>query len=278
MIQNALLFYVNGERHSPTNIDPTMTLLRFLRNQLELKGTKLGCDEGGCGACTVVVGKLRNGVVEHNAVNSCLLPIGSIHMKHVITVEGVGNVKNAHRIQKAFEKYHASQCGYCTPGFVMSLYGQVKGTSVDIEDCFDGNLCRCTGYKPIVDAARDILCESKTSCVSDFDLAGKCSQEKTTKGGEDNLSTLPSELLTTHRKSVLIDHEKCKWFAPSSIDEALKWYNEHPHSKIISGNTEVGIEAKFKQLSLGEVFYMGDIEDFDSIRKSNEGLIVDAGG
>ena len=117
----------------------------------------------GCGSCTVVVGSfdMSERLVKYISVNSCLAPLCSLHLKHVITIEGLGNSSNIHPIQKALACTHSSQCGYCTPGIVMSLYAQLKGnpksSDHEIEDCFDGNLCRCTGYRPILEGAKAVI-------------------------------------------------------------------------------------------------------------------------
>ena len=131
--------------------------------ELRLTGTKSGCGEGGCGACTVLVScsvDSNTDEIEHRTVNACLAPLCSVNGCHVVTVEGVGSVNssNLHATQTRLAELFASQCGFCTPGIVMSLYGQLKSKSLltlqDMEDGFDGNLCRCTGYRPILDAAK----------------------------------------------------------------------------------------------------------------------------
>ncbi len=131
-----------------------------------LTGSKLGCGEGGCGACTVLISQCvdpHSGYIEHRTVNACLVPICSVDGCHVITVEGLGSVSksNLHPTQSRLAELFGSQCGFCTPGIVMSLYGTINSlqdssslTLHDIEEAFDGNLCRCTGYRPILDTAK----------------------------------------------------------------------------------------------------------------------------
>ncbi|KAG9203659.1 hypothetical protein G6514_002677 [Epicoccum nigrum] len=168
--------YINGKRTTITNPNPHWTLLDYIRAQSNLKGTKLGCGEGGCGACTVVlqVGNHRNGTkrVQYLAVNACLFPLVGIDGKHVITVEGIGNVDRPHPLQERIAKLHGSQCGFCTPGIVMSLYAMVRNSynpetksfhlsdhDIELEGHLDGNLCRCTGYKSILNAAKTFVTE-----------------------------------------------------------------------------------------------------------------------
>ena len=179
-MDDELLFYVNGKRvigtevknfiyllivvhwiffvhsnQSDKNVDPEETLLYYLRNKLHLTGTKLGCGEGGCGACTVMVSAFESGKVVHRAVNACLAPICSMHHCAVTTVEGIGSTQSRlHQVQQALVENHGSQCGFCTPGIVMSMYTLIrnvrKPTEHMIERALQGNLCRCTGYRPIL--------------------------------------------------------------------------------------------------------------------------------
>lgn len=179
-------FYINGRKTVLSNPNPHWTLLDYIRAQPNLKGTKLGCGEGGCGACTVVlqVAEKRSEKkrIKHLAVNACLYPLVGIDGKHVITVEGIGNVDKPHPLQERIAKLHGSQCGYCTPGIVMSLYAVVRNAydpetkkfhlserDIEMEGHLDGNLCRCTGYKPILQAAKTFVTE---------DLKGQLAEEE----------------------------------------------------------------------------------------------------
>ncbi|KAF7155382.1 hypothetical protein CNMCM5623_007453 [Aspergillus felis] len=172
-ISSTLSFYLNGTRIDLQNPNPHWTLLDFIRSQHGLKGTKLGCGEGGCGACTVVLQTrdIRNPRrIRHLAVNACLYPLIGVAGKHVITVEGLGNVDHPHPLQERLGKLHGSQCGFCTPGIVMSLYALIRNAfdpdtldftlcedDIEMKGHLDGNLCRCTGYKPILEAAKTFI-------------------------------------------------------------------------------------------------------------------------
>ncbi|KAH7060693.1 Molybdopterin-binding domain of aldehyde dehydrogenase-domain-containing protein [Macrophomina phaseolina] len=181
-----ITFYLNGTRVELSDPDPHWTLLDFIRAQHGLKGTKLGCGEGGCGACTVVLSSPkvspRTKKVEYLAVNACLFPLVGVDGKHLITVEGLGTVDNPHPLQERIAKLHGSQCGFCTPGIVMSLYALVRNAynpetqefhlsedDIEREGHLDGNLCRCTGYKPILQAAKTFVTE---------DLKGRLAPQK----------------------------------------------------------------------------------------------------
>ncbi|KKY19715.1 putative xanthine dehydrogenase [Phaeomoniella chlamydospora] len=170
-----LNFFVNGTKISLFNPNPHWTLLDFIRSQHGLKGTKLGCGEGGCGACTVVlqVPDARNkSRLRHITVNACLYPLIGVEGKHVITVEGLGSVEHPHPLQERLAKFHGSQCGFCTPGIVMSIYAIIRNAfdqetntfhltedEIEMKGHLDGNLCRCTGYKPILQAAKTFITE-----------------------------------------------------------------------------------------------------------------------
>lgn len=168
-------FAVNNNTIRLDNIATDMTLLRYLRGEQNLAGgltgTKEGCASGDCGACTVLVGRKSAQGVVYRAVNSCILPLGSLHNQYVMTIEGLSNstlLEQLHPVQKAMVDCHGSQCGFCTPGFVMSLAGlHVNGIDLQdvpdsllrpkVLDAISGNLCRCTGYRPIVDAGIQAL-------------------------------------------------------------------------------------------------------------------------
>ncbi|KAI1463005.1 xanthine dehydrogenase [Daldinia caldariorum] len=166
-----LFFFVNGRRVTVRNPDPEWVLLDWIRAQGNLKGTKLGCGEGGCGACTVVIQTVgEDGRLRHNAVNACLFPLVGVDGKSLITIEGLGTVDRPHPLQERIAKMHGSQCGFCTPGIVMSLYALIRSSyqdgkfhlsasDVELQGHLDGNLCRCTGYKPILEAAKTFVLE-----------------------------------------------------------------------------------------------------------------------
>ncbi|KAF7354804.1 Xanthine dehydrogenase/oxidase [Mycena sanguinolenta] len=170
---STLRFFLNGTPIvlDGNSFDPDSTLLDFIRSQGQgFTGTKLGCGEGGCGACTVVVQSRSPSTqqIQHLAVNACLAPIISVDGKHVITIEGVGSPENPHPIQERLWRLSGSQCGFCTPGIIMSLYalvrnaayrGSLSAAEVELDGVLDGNLCRCTGYKPILDAAKTFVGE-----------------------------------------------------------------------------------------------------------------------
>ena len=150
--------FINGKKETIENVDHDITLLDWLRNNLKMTGTKEGCAEGDCGACSVLINEKNNSNLK--PVNSCLVRIGQVIGKNIVTIEGLGNDKDPHPLQVAFSKENASQCGYCTPGFIISgvsLLNSDKDINDNtINDAFSGNLCRCTGYSPILKAIKSV--------------------------------------------------------------------------------------------------------------------------
>ena len=188
----AAVAYVNGKRFLLPEGKGEYTLLQWLREE-GLTGTKLGCGEGGCGACTVMVSSydcVAEKVV-HRSANACLTPLYAVESCQVVTVEGLGTEKRPHPIQEKLALAHGSQCGFCTPGFVMSMYalyrsriqdGRGAPTMEEIEDNLAGNLCRCTGYRPILEAFRHF---SQGNDESYYTMAGNGAGGSSSAGGEN---------------------------------------------------------------------------------------------
>ncbi|TPX33019.1 hypothetical protein SmJEL517_g04005 [Synchytrium microbalum] len=314
-----LKFYLNGKPKTVSNPNTEETLIEYLR-RIGLTGTKLGCGEGGCGSCTVVVSSYDHITqrIVHLSVNSCLAPLVSVEGKHVITVEGIGNVHNPHVVQETLASSHSSQCGYCTPGIVMSLYGLLKqhpeASECHIEDAFDGNLCRCTGYRPILDGAKSLAkkkcsqacavngtCQSVTPCADDHShsnghvnghangngLANGNSHavvsdiEDLSHGSKDDDLPFPPALLKpfaggSSPVSYMFDNGKAKWYHPVSLNELLDITDANPQFKIINGNTEVGIETRFRAWKYPIQIYPNSIPEMRVITPSEHGITIGA--
>ena len=152
-------FILDGKTVRASDLAPTTTLLQFLRDRLGRTGTKEGCAEGDCGACTVVVGELAGARIRYRAVNSCIRFLPTLDGKEVVSVESLKAPDGTlHPVQRAMVDCHASQCGFCTPGFVMSLFAlylnQEHAERAEVVSALAGNLCRCTGYRPIIEAGQ----------------------------------------------------------------------------------------------------------------------------
>jgi len=161
MTSNNIEFILNNKIQRISNPDPNETILNFIRLKLKKTGTKEGCAEGGCGACTIVIGELVNNNIQYKAINACIAFLPTLNGKQLILVEDlVSNDGKLHPVQNAMVKFHGSQCGFCTPGFVMSMFAMYKNNKSFndevINEALAGNLCRCTGYRPIIDAAKSL--------------------------------------------------------------------------------------------------------------------------
>uniref|UniRef100_A0A671R9E9 Xanthine dehydrogenase/oxidase n=1 Tax=Sinocyclocheilus anshuiensis TaxID=1608454 RepID=A0A671R9E9_9TELE len=265
-----LVFFVNGKKITEKNAEPEITLLTYLRRSLGLTGTKLGCAEGGCGACTVMVSKYhphQNRII-HHAVNACLAPLCSLHHCAVTTVDGIGSVASKlHPVQERIAKAHGSQCGFCTPGIVMSMYALLRNnprpSMHEIQEAFQGNLCRCTGYRPILEGYR-------TFTKVKEQLSKACyNNNNNNKYNIESLSKQPQRELRFVGERVL-------WIQPYSLKELLELKATYPNAKLVVGNTEVGIEMKFKNLLYPVILAPAYIPELNIIQHTQDGIQVGA--
>jgi len=151
-------FILNQDLIKINNIDPNTTVLNYLRENINLRGTKEGCASGDCGACTAVIAEINNDKLIYKSINTCIMFIYNLHGKQLITVEHLKNNNKLHPVQKSMVDFGGSQCGFCTPGFIMSMFSMYKNkvtaNKKNIDEHLAGNLCRCTGYKPIYIATK----------------------------------------------------------------------------------------------------------------------------
>ncbi|XP_066603767.1 xanthine dehydrogenase [Prorops nasuta] len=280
IVSGTLVFFVNGKEVIDSDIDPEWTLLYYLRSKLRLTGTKLGCAEGGCGACTIMVSRYNreSNKITHVAVNACLTPVCAVHGAAVTTVEGIGSTRTKlHPVQERIAKAHGSQCGFCTPGIVMSMYALLrsipKPTMEHIEIAFQGNLCRCTGYRPIIEGFRTFTEEweqERLKSVNGNGVAenscgmGDACCKKRAFTSEPSEVFNPSEFTPydptqepifppklqlsgeLDEQYLVIKGKNVTWHRPTKFRTLLELKDKYPAAKIIVGNTEVGVEMKFK--------------------------------
>jgi len=303
---NKLLLYLNGKQIEVVNPDPSMTLLSFIRSR-GLTGTKLGCGEGGCGACTVMISSYNHdtSTIEHISCNACLAPLCSLDNCAITTIEGIGGMKQGlHPIQKRIAQFHGSQCGFCTPGIVMSVYSQFRSkpqsTPHELEESLDGNLCRCTGYRPILDAVKSLsnnksCCNGEGNCdgcqcfdgnsTSDQIISSTEIQVKHAHSLNEELDSLkwtepifPPALHRLPNRSNLFNANDVSWYQPIDISTLLQLKQIYPNAKLVIGNTEVGIETKFKGLSFPTIISASRIPELKTIAiesiEGNRGLKV----
>ena len=254
------------------DFDPTRSVLQYLREDLHKCGTKEGCAEGDCGACTVVVGEAVDGQLQLRSINACLLLTPMLHGKLLITVESLqGGLSELHPVQQAMVDCHGSQCGFCTPGFVMSLFAlyknQLNPDRDQINDNLSGNLCRCTGYRPIIEAA-----DRMYQLPAGKGPAWLYREQQAT--AEQALIEQLQQIKPEH--SLVIEHNGTRFFAPTSIAELSELKKQYPEATLLAGNTDIGLWM-FKQLrQLPVIIYLGLLEDLHGIDDSGSQLRIGA--
>ena len=263
MTSNIIKFVYGNQIIQIHNPDPNETVLSYIRTKLRKTGTKEGCAEGGCGACTIVLGELKKGRIIYKAINACIAFIPTLAGKQLVLVEDlVSDDGSLHPVQEAMVNYHGSQCGFCTPGFVMSLFAMYKNYSFFednvIKDSISGNLCRCTGYRPIIDAAKSL------NKISKFDFFKK------------NQQRFISLLKKIKHKNIVISNKNKKYFAPSNVNELIKTLKQYPNSKLLSGGTDVSLVVTKERKDLDSLIYMNSIDELNYIRKNDNYIEVGA--
>ena len=257
-------FYYRGAVQEVHDAAPTQTVLQHLREDLHCTGTKEGCAEGDCGACTVVVASLVDGQVEMKTVNACIQLTPTLDGKALFSVEDLQQPDGElHPVQQAMVECHGSQCGFCTPGFVMSLWGMylkkdgAAPTRCEIDDGLSGNLCRCTGYRPIIDAARRMSELPKVT----FDRAALARQ------------------LQDLQRTSLHTYAACgqQFHAPRTVDELAQLRADKPQATLLAGSTDVGLWVTKQMRELGEIIYLGNVAALKTIALQDGMLEIGAG-
>ncbi|NNE52326.1 MAG: xanthine dehydrogenase small subunit [Sulfitobacter sp.] len=242
-------FLLNGTQVSLTDISPTTTLLDWLRDERGLTGTKEGCNEGDCGACTVMV----SDAVGHRALNGCILFLPQVNGKHVTTVEGLAAPDGSlHPAQEAMITHHGSQCGFCTPGFVVSMATAHLNGARNHDVQLAGNLCRCTGYAPIIRAAEATAEQPIPEQLLSITKHTPASRMPST----EDLSSLTVQ--------------------PTSSDALADWYAAHPEGTLIAGATDVGLWVTKQFRDLGPVAFLNYCSDLYGIVETKDELRIGA--
>jgi xanthine dehydrogenase small subunit len=263
-MSDPIRFYYQGAVREVRDVAPTRTVLQHLREDLHCTGTKEGCAEGDCGACTVVVGSLEHGSLTMKAVNACIQFLPTLDGKALFSVEDVAAADGAlHPVQQALVECHGSQCGFCTPGFVMSLWGMYlkqagrQPTRCQVDDALSGNLCRCTGYRPIIEAAYRM---GELPPVQ-FDRAA-----------------LVARLEALKRPAMAVyEADGVHFFAPRTLDELVAVRAAHPAALLLAGSTDIGLWVTKQLRTLGDIIYLGHVDALKTIAEDAGQLTIGAG-
>jgi xanthine dehydrogenase small subunit len=259
----ALQFIKRGEIISLCDVPPTRTLLEVLREDLNCSGTKEGCNEGDCGACTVVLGEAEGDRIKYSAVNSCIRPAHAIHGMALWTAEDLAAPDGTlHPAQQALLNCHGSQCGFCTPGFVMSLFAMYQNqvlpgepiSSEGAQQALSGNLCRCTGYRPILDAAQQMATLPEVR-VDEADLLQKM------------------ELITHIERALEADSS---YMSPHTLADLLAARVAHPQAQLVAGCTDVGLWVNKLHQQFAQVLDVSKVQELRQIAHDPQHITMGA--
>jgi xanthine dehydrogenase small subunit len=264
-VRSSIRFLLGDEVRELADVDPTMTVLRYLREVEGRVGTKEGCAEGDCGACTVVLAEVDNDHLTYRAVNACIQFLPTLDGKQVLTVEDMKSADGSlHPVQQSMVDNHGSQCGFCTPGFVMSLHAlyQQGGSQdrLEIDNALAGNLCRCTGYGPIVTAARAMM--EYEAPVPGAMPVSEVLETLNSWAGDDG---------------VALEYQGRKYFAPRSAEALGAIYKHHTEANILAGGTDIGLWVTKQHRRLQTVIYLGDVPELQTLEVVDGVLQIGAG-
>ncbi len=277
-VPSSVQFILDGEVVSVSGLPPSVTVLEYLRTVAGRTGTKEGCAEGDCGACTVVLGELAadGRTIDYRAINSCIRFLPTIDGKELVTVESLqGADGELHPVQRAMVECHGSQCGFCTPGFVMSLFAlyldlergsqRLHGSSPEREDviaALSGNLCRCTGYRPILDAGRR---------MTEYPAPKRWSHDEAQSA--DRVNRLRAIQRATPQSALRFPG----FHAPLTVDELASALQAAPESLLLAGGTDIGLWTTKHLRDLPPIVYLGAVAELQEIRNTDAGLHIGAG-
>ena len=266
-------FFHQGQIHTVEGLPPTTTVLQWLREQAHCTGTKEGCAEGDCGACTVVIGEVDESgqALTKTTVNSCIQFLPTLDGRALFTVEDLQGMNGGalHPCQQAMVDCHGSQCGFCTPGFVMSLW-QVYEDQVqalprqDLADALSGNLCRCTGYRPILDAGQKMFEAPRVV----FDPTPALNALKALDATE--------QIFIHEAPEATNPAKRTRFVAPATLSELARWRQQMPQARLLAGSTDVGLWVTKQMKPLGDILYLGRVKELQTITDTSTGLTIGA--
>jgi xanthine dehydrogenase small subunit len=261
-------FLLNQELKTEHALDPNVTVLNYLREHLHKPGTKEGCASGDCGACTVVIGELTvdaegNDALSYRSLNSCLTFVASLHGKQLISVEDLKHQGQLHSVQKAMVDCHGSQCGFCTPGFVMSLFAlQKNSTQPDTHQAHEalaGNLCRCTGYRPILAAAEQA-----------------CGQRQPDQFDQRQAQTITRLKAIAPSETGELNSGDKRCLVPLTVADLADLYDAYPQARLLAGGTDLALEVTQFHRPLPVMIYVGNVVEMKKIEHFDDRIEIGA--
>ena len=258
MPSSSIEFILNDELITLNDIDTNTTVLEYLRNYKNLKGTKEGCASGDCGACTAVLAEVKNNKLKYKSINTCITLLYTLHSKQLLTVEHIQS-NYLHPVQQSMVDNDGAQCGFCTPGFIMSMYAMHKNkinpTNSNINRYLSGNLCRCTGYRPIKDALKNL---------------------KKYKSLNSDSSLILKKLKRIKLNDVVLTNNKSKFFIHKNLETFKKDFIKSNNPSLLVGGTDLSLEITKKRKNLEEIFYLGQNKDLNFVRVKQNNLHIGA--
>ena len=258
MPSSSIEFLLNNELITINDANTNTTILEYLRNYKNLKGTKEGCASGDCGACTAIVAEIKNKKLKYISINTCITLLYTLHSKQLLTVEHIES-KYLHPVQQSMVDNDGAQCGFCTPGFIMSMYGmyknKIKPTNSNINKYLSGNLCRCTGYRPIKEAFKNL---------------------KKYEDLESNTSKIFKKLKKIKLNDIILTKNESKFYIHQNLKSFKKDFIKSKKPSLLVGGTDISLDITKKRKNLNEIFYLGQNKDLNYIRVKKNNLHIGA--
>lgn len=268
-MRDSLVVFINGRRHDVSGADALLTLSDYLRRQCGLVGTKIVCSEGDCGACTVLVGRpdASGKLLEYRPIDSCIRFMFQLDGTHVATVEGIAEPGSLNSVQQAMVDCYGSQCGFCTPGFVMAMTGMLQEGPVPGEAAWrqglTGNLCRCTGYTQILEAGAEAAKQSSLTLGERYPC-------------DDMLATIKDVAADDVAIRGKLGSDEYVVFAPATLAAALDYLAEHPRATIAAGATDLGVRVNKSGVLPTSILDLNRIAELDGVQITNGELVCGA--
>jgi xanthine dehydrogenase small subunit len=268
-MRDTIVLYINGQRYSIAGEQVFMPVTDYLRYHLQQTGTKVVCAEGDCGACTVLLGRLKDGDIRYKPVNACIQYAYQLDCTHIVTIEGLKTNGALNPLQEAMVECHGAQCGYCTPGIVVAMCGffqerlcddSLKPLSApEVREALTGNLCRCTGYEAILNAGSAV----KPARMSKLQALYPA-------------EAMMREFEALEKETLRIEVEDRTFISPVSLDEAVRFKAEHPGATIVNGGTDISVVCNKRHFEPSVVISLAHLPGLDAIDVHDEQVMVGA--